>query len=198
MYKVFPPYHSDGLFWPTVSAARAAMHTPKFRVAFIFPVDDLMKMAANLAFIQGNAITDAQPDMAPAIRQFYDILESGNAPVLQAQLDLTLSEIEDALSAISAGHLDGNRHYDVHVQPKQEFVSEFYISADTADSTIQHLALAMQDCLISSILSKWSALTNSQTLAYWDQQQQVQMEAIRSAGIRCQPKNITVRKFPAW
>lgn len=185
--------------WPSMRRAHGVMpQQPKFRVLFIFPQDELTAMAANLAYVQGQSATDADPTAAPAVSRWMDLEDDGNRPIVQDALNLALAEVEDALSAIAAGRLDAPRHYDVHVSPKRELVSEFIMAAGTSDAAIAHLQQAVRQYLIESVLSRWAALTRPDAVAYWTAQAAAHLDAVRDAGRRCMACPKTVRKWPSW
>ena len=170
----------------------------KFRVLFIYPLDEIKTLAAQLAYTQGAAVTDADPTAAPATSRWMDVAVDENAAILLDTVNLAVAEVEDALSAISAGQLDAPRSYDVHLEPRREIVSEYIMGAGVRDSSILHLQLAIRQYLISSLLARWAALTRPEQATYWTTQAAAQFEDVRDSGRRCQSIPTTVPKYPPF
>lgn len=198
MYNVFPPDFLSELCWPDMSHAKDAYVSPKYRVSFIYDHAELVNLAASMAFAQGTTAAGSDPAIKESIHQWFDIEESHNAPIIQLQVDLAMSEIEHAISAVGSGHLDDHRSMDGHLHPKTEYAIEIWASSETQDGILSHLEIAIRQYIIETILSKWAALTYPDGIQYWEAQRAQHIEDIRSAALHCQPKKISVRRFPAW
>lgn len=196
-YRIRPFDYQKGVLWNDMEQARMHSKAAKFRVMFLYDQEELLALAANLAYVQGRTAIDTDSTARTAVTQWFELKENENAPIIQNALDTALSKVENRLSALTPGRLERDRSYDVHTAPKKELCTEFVVGAGTKDSVLLNLQIQLKNFLIESVLVEWAGLTRPDALEYWTERAENHLEEAMSSARQCIPL-VRIPKFPNW